>query len=211
MKQKGFILTMDSVISIMVAILFSMAIYEIQIGQHTTGDVASIENLHYVSENILETMNKRGDLDKLGCCWATNDNSSKCGFDCIEAKSRIGDYINNSVFRSTDYALFIDGDMIFQSSDMQTPPLTHSSLLVSGFTENKTMRGWVACACDDTVPVNIYVPYANVFDSRDEAVTDSLNRLSAKGGNVASAEYTVMGDVRSLWGPVVVKLIVWTG
>ena len=210
MKQKGFILTMDSVISIMVAILFSMTIYDIQIGQHTTGDVASIENLHYVSENILETMNKRGDLDKLGCCWATNDNSSKCGFDCIEAKSRIEDYICSGISRSRGYNLTIEDDMVLQRGT-QKPPLTHSSRLVSGFTMSKITEGWVAHAYEinGTAPLK-YVPYGNVsFDSPEDAVDDALNRLDDIGGNVSLAKYKAVGGVKSLWGPVIVRLIVW--
>lgn len=210
MKQKGVTLTLDSVISIIVGILITMVIYQIQVGWHSTGDAASIEKLYSVSETTLGNMNKVGYLDRLGCCWATNDSSSVCGFNCVDTKSEIKAYMGSSIPRGMGYSLIMGDDVIYQEGTPKAP-LIHSSRLVSGFTESKTTKGWVAHAYEiDGTPPLIHVPYGDVsFDSREEAVNDSLKRLSDAGGNVSLARYGVVSGVKSLWGPAVVKLIIW--
>jgi hypothetical protein len=141
MRRKGFALTLDAVISLMfvTALLLGMHAYRFTSTSETS--TSAFINLHYISEDALDVLNKQGILDNISEEW-TSGNKSLAGNLSMQ-------YLDLLVPPHIGYRLVFDGvtvtenTMALESSAMVK---TNSMRLLAGFTENRTSQASVARA-----------------------------------------------------------------
>ena len=139
MRRKGFGLTLDAVISMMFILLIflAMSAYRYTGGSETT--TAAFINLHAVSEDVLDVMNKMGILDEVGREWTSGNESG--------ATNLSTQYLDQLIPESMGYKILFDGDVVASNSRVSESDAiakTSSVRLLAGYEKNRTTIGSVA-------------------------------------------------------------------
>ncbi|MFH1054739.1 MAG: hypothetical protein V1744_01460 [Candidatus Altiarchaeota archaeon] len=145
--RRGYAMLLDAA----VALTFTLIILYSLIGMQYTGSSgsdASMRRLHYVSEDVLDVMNKQGILDQVGEEWAAAD-GNKSSPHYINATILANESIRPLLPQNIGYMLTIDDDPVV--NDSETPQdisdsLTHSTRLLVGYGKGLPTRGNVARA-----------------------------------------------------------------
>jgi hypothetical protein len=156
MKNKGYVLTMDAIIALIFVMGAFIAMLSLDFFNPDETSRTAFLNLHYVSEDTLDVLNKVGVLDNIGELWSLNDELS------LENASNITKTnLDLIIPQNVGYTLTIDGDCIYSSdnetegckyhSDNSTRPkmseasvVTTSRRLLVGYGKDKPIRGCVA-------------------------------------------------------------------
>lgn len=155
MKNKGYVVILDAII----ALIFLLFIFTIFIAVHEpkvskTG-TTSFKNIHYLSEDVLDVLNKQGVLDEIGTEWASS-NGSITSEHWSNATNISKKYLEKLIPKRFGYRLVIDDtNVIYDSNsdpDSERPPeneaisKTHSTRLLVGYGKGLPTRGHVARA-----------------------------------------------------------------
>jgi hypothetical protein len=141
MNKKGFGLTLDAVISVIFILAISIGISTFQYTNMSDTTTAAFITLHYVTEDVMDVLNKKGILDDIGEAW-TDENTSL-------AANISAEYLDQLVPTNMGYRLLFDGNTVYENirvSEANSFAQTHSMRLLAGYTENETSEGSVARA-----------------------------------------------------------------
>ncbi|MFH1722036.1 MAG: VWA domain-containing protein [Candidatus Altiarchaeota archaeon] len=142
MKDRGYTVLLDSVIALLFVSVIFVSLLGFQYSATSRTSITSFKNLHYLSEDVLETMNKQGILDEIGEAWAENDMNRSMG---------IADYyLSELVPANAGYRLTIDDEVVSNGSGRRSmgdaTELTHSSRVLVGYGKGLPVKGSVARA-----------------------------------------------------------------
>ena len=141
MRRKGFGLTLDAVISMMFILLIflAMSAYRYTGGSETT--TTAFINLHAVSEDVLDVMNKMGILDEIGQEWTSGNESGAANLTAL--------YLDEMIPENMGYTVLFDGDLVASNprvSQGGAIAKTMSMRLLAGYEKNRTSVGSVSRA-----------------------------------------------------------------
>lgn len=155
MKNKGYVVILDAIIAlIFVLFVFTtfIAVYE---PMFTKTSTTSFKDLHYLSEDVLDVLNKQGILDEIGTEWASA-NGSVTSEHWSNATNISKENLEKLIPKNRGYRLVIDDtNVIYDSNsdpDSDRPPesgaitTTHSTRLLVGYGSGLPTRGHVARA-----------------------------------------------------------------
>ncbi len=155
MKNKGYVVILDAIIAlIFLLFIFTIfiAVYEPKVSKTGT---TSFKNIHYLSEDVLDVLNKQGVLDEIGAEWASA-NGSVTSEHWSNATNISKKYLEKLIPKRFGYRLVIDDtNVIYDSNsdpDSERPPEdkasseTHSTRLLVGYGKGLPTRGHVARA-----------------------------------------------------------------
>ena len=137
MKNMGYVFTMDAVIAVIFVLAIFINILNFQFSNPNDTSKAAFLRLHYVSEDSLDVLNKRGILDDIGYGWSLNTNES-----LDSAKNISKKYFDLVVPKNIGYTLTIEGNTIYSSDSEITGMrpkmsdatiITHSLRLLVGY------------------------------------------------------------------------------
>ncbi|MFC2162832.1 VWA domain-containing protein, partial [Candidatus Altiarchaeota archaeon] len=148
MDDKGYAIIVDILFALVVTLLFFSTIVGLKyFGSSPSQE--SFKRLHYISEDTLDVLNKKGVLDSIGENWAAaNGNASSDEF--INATNISMEYLEQLIPQTMGYRLWIEGDVVANNSrgipydDAMVK--THSTRLLVGYGKGKPTRGYVARA-----------------------------------------------------------------
>lgn len=167
MKNKGYILTWDALLALMIVILTFATLLSLGYLNFSPGSgSASFERLHFLGEDTLDVLNKNGILAEIVSSWSQNDTGG--------ATELADSYLKNLTLIPSrfGYRLEINNKNISERT-LKTPEneitaKTNVVRFVSGFGINKTPDVWVARAWlwyNDSGVIKTYesVTYGNSF------------------------------------------------
>jgi len=99
MKRKGFALTVDAVIAMSFILVIALALSAQRFSNISESTELAFVNLHYVSEDALDVMNKQGILDQIGEFWTSNNTTA--------ANDLARLYLDDIIPQNTGYKLWI--------------------------------------------------------------------------------------------------------
>ncbi|ODS42862.1 MAG: hypothetical protein MSIBF_06235 [Candidatus Altiarchaeales archaeon IMC4] len=149
--KKGYVMTWDAILALVFVFVLLYGFSNLQ--QNLTYETG-FKKLHFVSEDALEVLNKKGVLDRIGEDWAAaanNESSPKWG----AAENLTRQYLDSIVPANMGYNLTIDGVGIYSSEDdpasrrpikADATEITHSTRLLTGFSPDEPTMGTVARA-----------------------------------------------------------------
>jgi len=161
--KRGYILTLDAIMALMVALAVMAMIVGIQDSIKTT-DRVEFKRIHYVSEDALEALNKKGVLDQIGTEWAlSNGNSSSYHWHLASNLSQ--KYLSTLIPAGMGYKVLIDDQIIYADervpeSSMRTE--TRSARMLSGYLPGKPVLGYVARAYFSQIKSKTTEKYVNM-------------------------------------------------
>lgn len=136
MNRKGFGLTLDAIIAILFIMAISLAISAYRFTQTTETSRSAFLNLHYVSEDVLDVMNKEGVLDQIGEYWVSGNTTNASGL--------AEEYLDTLVPQNMGYRLMFDNSTVAENNrvaEIGSIAETHSVRLLAGYTENQSVFG----------------------------------------------------------------------
>ncbi|MEA3255069.1 MAG: hypothetical protein U9Q22_04465, partial [Candidatus Altiarchaeota archaeon] len=73
--KKGYVLTLDAILALTVVLMVSFMVFEVQ---NSVGGVGKMgfKRIHYVSEDAIGVLNKKGVLDQICTEWAVADGNT---------------------------------------------------------------------------------------------------------------------------------------
>ncbi|MBN2250600.1 MAG: hypothetical protein JW724_00815 [Candidatus Altiarchaeota archaeon] len=259
--NKGYILTIDALMALTMVVLVIILVMEVQTSVREL-DSAAFKKIHYISEDTLQILNKKGVLDQICTEWAlsgNNENSSHW----MNARYMAERYLPHIIPENVGYSLVIDDKELCNDSRVvrreEASVLTHSTRILSGYNPYLPTEAYVARAnlnetnvsyaaplkddegCNWTLEFSdftidkIKIPsdYEGIKDceyssssivyDNESAIDDAVYRLLLKLDNPPQngridkkfteddviVDVSVVGGVRSMWGPVEVKLVMW--
>lgn len=133
---------LDAVVAVMLVSVIFVSLLGFHYSQMTQTSVTAFKGLHYLSEDVLDTLNKQGILDEIGEAWAEND---------LNRSQEIADYyLEELVPESTGYRLSIDDEVVAENPGRipmgDATTLTHASRMLVGYGKGLPVRGSVARA-----------------------------------------------------------------
>jgi hypothetical protein len=159
--KRGFAMILDAVVALTFTLLIFTALVSVRFGAGSSPDM-SVKRLHYLSEDTLDVLNKKGVLDQIGEDWAAaGGNQSSPHFQSANLTA----YRNISALLppNVGYMLTVDGDVIASSDRMpasSSETLTHSTRLLVGYGRGLPTRGNVARAFLTNIKDKVTSSYA---------------------------------------------------
>jgi len=141
MKNSGYTMLLDSIVAMTIVSVIFASLLGFNYSKSTKTQITSFKNLHYLTEDILETLNKQGILDEIGTAWAESDTNRS-----MEITEY---YLNEMVPNSIGYRLTIEDELISESTGFsieEASDITHSSRLLVGYGKGLPVLGNVARA-----------------------------------------------------------------
>ncbi len=151
MKNRGYTVLLDALLALIFILIATTALLSIEYSRTARTESGEFTSLHYISEDALDVLNKRGVLDEISTYWA--DNSTQGSSQMVNASNLTRDYLESILPDRVGYKLIIDDDEIVNSSwnpnrtaegDVSTK--THSTRLLVGYGSGLPTRGLVARA-----------------------------------------------------------------
>ncbi len=147
--KKGYIVVLDAIIALVFVLVVFTAIFSTHYSKTSRTGATSFKNLHYLSEDILDVMNKQGILDQIGGEWAESNGSTNSTH-WINASNISRSYLESLVPKNVGYTMTIDNDIIAENPDRipenSATAKTHSSRLLVGYGKGLPTMGQVARA-----------------------------------------------------------------
>jgi hypothetical protein len=163
--KKGYVLTLDALLSLMVVMVIYVLIMGIQSSINTT-EITEFKKLHYVSEDTLQALSEKGVLDQICVQWALAEgDTTSAYFD--RARNISNSYLSEMVPPRIGYRLMINNVLVANDSsrlsENDSSVETHSQRMLSGYNTSLPTQGYVARArINDT-----NVSYGSVFWSKE--------------------------------------------
>ncbi|MFZ2456611.1 MAG: VWA domain-containing protein [Candidatus Altiarchaeia archaeon] len=155
MKNRGYIMILDAIIALVVLLTVFTVVLTVHESSTSKLSVSSFKEIHYLSEDILDVLNKQGGLDEVGTYWAAANGSTSSPY-WSNATNKIKEYLDPLIPKRYGYRLVIDDTNVIYDSDNDSasgrPPEkdalseTHSSRLLVGYGKGMPTRGQVARA-----------------------------------------------------------------
>ncbi|MFH0861855.1 MAG: vWA domain-containing protein [Candidatus Altiarchaeota archaeon] len=146
--KRGYAIILDAV----VALTFVLVIMASFLGIVKTSSIvseSSMVRLHYVSEDALDVLNKKGVLDYVGEEWAAADGNRSSGH-FANANLTLSSYLERILPPNVGYRITIDDDVVAENISRipldSSTSLTHSTRLLVGYGKGLPTRGNVARA-----------------------------------------------------------------
>ncbi|MFC2154844.1 hypothetical protein ACFLRC_05130 [Candidatus Altiarchaeota archaeon] len=142
MRDRGYTVILDSIVALIFISVIFASLLGFNFSRASQTSVTSFKNLHYMSEDVLESLNKQGILDEVGEAWAENNTNRS---------TEIADYyLDELIPESTGYRLIIEDEIISESVGRtpraESTELTHSTRLLVGYGKGLPVTGSVARA-----------------------------------------------------------------
>ncbi|MFH1055399.1 MAG: hypothetical protein V1744_04825, partial [Candidatus Altiarchaeota archaeon] len=144
---KGYIITWDALVALSFIVFLMLGFIGLQYTGQRSGGLSEFERLHSVSENALDTADKRGALEEIGQYWALKNysyagNLTKGAFEEL-IPDKIG-YRLEAVDQSGVHVIYSSG--AGRPSEEGASDQTRSFRIVSGYKEDEPKVGWTARA-----------------------------------------------------------------
>lgn len=154
MKSRGYTIVLDALMALVLTVAILGAVYSIYYPQISSTPEASFKRLHYVSEDVLDVLNKQGILDQIGEEWAeANHNTSSLHW--INASNISREYLEQLMPEGIGYELTIDDTVVYNTdSDPNSSRImrgdavseTHATRVLVGYSAGLPTLGYVARA-----------------------------------------------------------------
>ncbi|MFH0862080.1 MAG: LamG-like jellyroll fold domain-containing protein [Candidatus Altiarchaeota archaeon] len=151
LRRHGFIISSDSVWALTFTIIFMLGFMGMQFLGDTNRGRSTFEELHSVSENGIDTLDKRGVLEEIGYFWAIGNTTyaetlAKKNLDLLVPRTmgyriEIIDQDNITILYSSD-----NYTQTGRIPEMEASETTRSMRLISGYSQNQSRAGWSARA-----------------------------------------------------------------
>lgn len=147
MNKKGYAMIMDAVLALTFMLVVFSALYGATYTKKSEISMTSFKKLHYISEDILDVMNKQGILDQIGEEWSKNTSGTN-------ATDLANQHLEVLIPPNMGYRLtIIDGSDTYliventsRTSEFKSLAKTHSSRLLVGYGAGLPLRGHVSRA-----------------------------------------------------------------
>jgi hypothetical protein len=143
MKNSGYVLLIDSLVALFFLFVMMTAIFSIQHPKISRTEVTTFRELHFMSEDVLDVLNKEGSLDDIATSWAEGDLENASDLSLY--------YFERMVPEGMGYMLTIDDQHICNSTrnenrtlESESIAMTHSTRLLVGFGRDLPVLGYVA-------------------------------------------------------------------
>ncbi|MBN2251716.1 MAG: hypothetical protein JW724_06555 [Candidatus Altiarchaeota archaeon] len=148
-REKGYILTFDAMLASLVVITVFIIAFQIQIQSsvENTGKT-EFKRVHYIAEDAIEVLNKKGVLDEIGREWAeANRNTSSAHW--INASNIARQHLTGIIPEKMGYKLMVDNETLYEHAPVpeeKATTKTRSLRILSGYTAGEPTLGYVARA-----------------------------------------------------------------
>jgi hypothetical protein len=152
--RKGYVMILDAIIALTVLLTVFSIVVSVHDSPNSRISSTSFKEIHYLSEDVLDVLNKQGALDEIGTYWAAA-NGSTTSEDWLNATNASRRYLDKLIPVRYGYRLEIDGAPIYDSNqdpaserpgNTTVTSETHSSRLLVGYGRGQPTRGQVARA-----------------------------------------------------------------
>jgi subtilase family serine protease len=145
MKNSGYVLLLDALIALVLFLVIVTSIFSIEHPKTARTEVTTFRELHFMSEDVLDVLNKEGSLDEIATSWAEGD---------FENASELSlYYFERMVPEGMGYMLTIDDQHICNSTwngnrtlESESIATTHSTRLLVGYGRDLPVLGYIADA-----------------------------------------------------------------
>lgn len=140
MANKGYAVMIDSLIAVIFLLLIVTAVFTVEFSKTSRTDAMSFKELHYVSEDVLDVLNKKGVLDEVAILWAENSTSGSEEMENASAMAK--DYLEKMLPSRVGYELVVeeglDRSVIVSSNESRiswnySSTSTHSTRILVGY------------------------------------------------------------------------------
>ena len=168
MKKKGYAIVLDSLVALLFILIIFGALFGTKYFTTSQTDTISFKNIHYISEDILDVLNKQAILDDIGGEWAVADgNTSSVHWENASNISK--NFLEGLIPDNMGYKILIDGNLIYSSdTDLNSTrvreddanTITYAQRLLIGYESGMPTRGHVARAFLKQIKEKITSEYA---------------------------------------------------
>ena len=163
--KKGYVLTLDALLALMVVMIVYTIIMGIQ-SSINTAETSEFKTLHYISEDTMQALSEKGVLDQVCVQWALAQGNTSTPY--FERAGNISNsYLSEMIPVRIGYNLTLNGVGVANDSsrllENASSVETHSMRLVSGYNTSLPTDGYVARARIN----NTNVSYGGVFLTND--------------------------------------------
>ncbi len=153
-KNKGIASMLDALVALIFILMILTIYYGLSQEKISQTSGAEFKKLHYVSEDTLDVLNKKGVLDDIGENWA-RANGSVSSESWGNASNLTQDYLEKLIPGHLGYKVTVDGITLYSSdenpnstriSESKAATKTHSTRLLIGYSAGLPTRGHVARA-----------------------------------------------------------------
>ena len=140
-NRKAFVMTLDSILALVFMMAITIAISSYQFTSLSETSTTAFINLHLLSEDSLDVLNKKGILDHIGDEWTSGNQTN--------ASQTAATYLDEILPPNMGYRLLFDGSTIFENERVDEDDAlvkTQSVRLLAGYSENRSSLGTVARA-----------------------------------------------------------------
>ena len=153
LKNKGYTIMIDALVALIFLLIIVTAIFSIKYSGTSKTGVMSFRELHYMSEDTLDVLNKKGILDEIATLWA--ENSTPGSEEMVNASNLAREYLEKMLPPGVGYKLIIEegvNSFVINSSNESRIPWndsttrTHSTRVLVGYGSGLPTFGHVSRA-----------------------------------------------------------------
>ena len=152
MKKKGYAMLLDSIAALTFILLIGMLIVHLYQPKMSQTSIVAYKNMHYISEDILDVLNKKGVLDDIGTEWAVSNGSTNSTH--LENATNITkEYFDSLIPPNIGYRVTVDETVIYDSNldntsnrigESDSTTKTYASRLLVGYAAGLPTVGHIA-------------------------------------------------------------------
>jgi hypothetical protein len=156
--RKGYVLTLDAVLALMFVI--ALLLYTVGVGMKNsigTTEKTDFKRLHFISEDAMEVLNKKGVLDDIGAEWANaGEDKTQDNVHWSNATNITREYLSQIIPDRMGYKLMIGNDTIYNhtvftednvtADELMASVQTRSARILTGYASGKLVTGYVSRA-----------------------------------------------------------------
>jgi len=142
---------LDALVALIFILIVTTALLSIEYSRTARTESGEFTRLHYVSEDALDVLNKKGTLDEIATYWS--ENSTPGSPQMVNASNLTEEYLEKILSDKVGYKLIIEDDEVVNSSanpdriaEEDASTKTHSTRLLVGYGTGLPTRGLVARA-----------------------------------------------------------------
>jgi len=113
-KNSGYVMVLDALIALSIVLLVSAVIITEHESTTNRLSATAFKETHYISEDVLDVLNKQGALDSLGTDWAAANGSNPAWSNESNTTFR---YLDLLIPKKYGYRLEIDGTTIYDTQN----------------------------------------------------------------------------------------------
>jgi len=161
--SKGIVFILDALLAFAVAAILLTALSGIQQAKYDSSAKESFRNLHYLSSDVLDVLNKKGVLDSLGENWV-NASGNTSSESWLNASATMSYYLERLIPPNVGYRLTVEGEVLVENNSRR--PLgesiaqTYASRMLVGYGRDLPTRGAVARAFITSIASKENVAYS---------------------------------------------------